>query len=245
MVSRRPYKSDGSASPLVIDHTRLIDLLGRPTGKSKFMCVQFCLSVAQLAVDNNSDVESDKRIRVGGDINSQIVLNIDSVERKKIRINVNGEKNIQEVIQNGVDRESEGEGERERERIGEGEGEGIVLISRPDLANIADVGKKREGGGGEIAGGEEVDDGVEDDLNSVMTPSVLLEAAKVAALKGLNDRSGVASVGNAMILFINCFDTGGADRAPASMRKYANQFLIDGQYFTWFVDARRWAGKNI
>ena len=236
MVSRRPYKSDGSASPLVIDHTRLIDLLGRPTGKSKFMCVQFCLSVAQLAVDNNSDVESDKRIRVGGDINSQIVLNIDSVERKKIRINANGEKNIQEVIQNGVDRES-GEGE--------GEGEGIVLIPRPDLANIADVGKKREGGGGEIAGGEEVDDGVEDDLNSVMTPSVLLEAAKVAALKGLNDRSGVASVGNAMILFINCFDTGGADRAPASMRKYANQFLIDGQYFTWFVDARRWAGKNM
>ena len=200
------------------------------------MCVQFCLSVAQLAVDNNSDVESDKRIRVGGDINSQIVLNIDSVERKKIRINANGEKNIQEVIQNGVDRES-GEGE--------GEGEGIVLIPRPDLANIADVGKKREGGGGEIAGGEEVDDGVEDDLNSVMTPSVLLEAAKVAALKGLNDRSGVASVGNAMILFINCFDTGGADRAPASMRKYANQFLIDGQYFTWFVDARRWAGKNM
>ena len=236
MVSRRPYKSDGSASPLVIDHTRLIDLLGRPTGKSKFMCVQFCLSVAQLAVDNNSDVESDKRIRVGGDINSQIVLNIDSVERKKIRINANGEKNIQEVIQNGVDRES-GEGE--------GEGEGIVLIPRPDLANIADVGKKREGGGGEIAGGEEVDDGVEDDLNSVMTPSVLLEAAKVAALKGLNDRSGVASVGNAMILFINCFDIGGADRAPASMRKYANQFLIDGQYFTWFVDARRWAGKNM
>ena len=236
MVSRRPYKSDGSASPLVIDHTRLIDLLGRPTGKSKFMCVQFCLSVAQLAVDNDSDVESDKRIRVGGDINSQIVLNIDSVERKKIRINANGEKNIQEVIQNGVDRES-GEGE--------GEGEGIVLIPRPDLANIADVGKKREGGGGEIAGGEEVDDGVEDDLNSVMTPSVLLEAAKVAALKGLNDRSGVASVGNAMILFINCFDIGGADRAPASMRKYANQFLIDGQYFTWFVDARRWAGKNM
>ena len=221
------------------------------------MCVQFCLSVAQLAVDNNSDVESDKRIRVGGDINSQIVLNIDSVERKKIRINANGEKNIQEVIQNGVDRESEGEGERERigegegERIGEREGEGereregIVLISRPDLANIADVGKKREGGGGEIEGREEVDDGVEDDLNSVMTPSVLLEAAKVAALKGLNDRSGVASVGNAMILFINCFDTGGADRAPASMRKYANQFLIDGQYFTWFVDARRWAGKNM
>jgi hypothetical protein len=32
-------------------------------------------------------------------------------------------------------------------------------------------------------------------------------------------------------------------RAPASMRKYANQFLIDGQYFTWFVDARRWAGR--
>lgn len=30
-------------------------------------------------------------------------------------------------------------------------------------------------------------------------------------------------------------------RAPASMRKYANQFLVDGQYFTWFVDARRWA----
>jgi hypothetical protein len=25
------------------------------------------------------------------------------------------------------------------------------------------------------------------------------------------------------------------------MRKYANQFLVDGQYFTWFVDARRWA----
>ena len=116
------------------------------------MCVQFCLSVAQLAVDNNSDVESDKRIRVGGDINSQIVLNIDSVERKKIRINANGEKNIQEVIQNGVDRES-GEGEREGE--GEGEGEGIVLIPRPDLANIADVGKKREGGGGEIEGREE------------------------------------------------------------------------------------------
>ena len=30
-------------------------------------------------------------------------------------------------------------------------------------------------------------------------------------------------------------------RAPASMRKYCNQFLVDGQYFTWFVDARRWA----
>ena len=41
---------------------------------------------------------------------------------------------------------------------------------------------------------------------------------------------GVYEFDNAIALFINCFEEGGADRAPASMRKYANQFLLGGDH---------------
>jgi hypothetical protein len=67
-----------------------------------------------------------------------------------------------------------------------------------------------------------------------------LASAKAVALRSANDRSGVATLGDALALFINCFDAGGADTAGASARKYANQFLLDGRYFTWFIDAKRW-----
>ena len=210
MVSRRPYKSDGSGSPLVIDYNKLSDLLGKPTGKSKFMCVQFCLSVAELAGDR--------------DLNNQIDLDISSDEDRSEGADVNS-----------------GEGG--------GDGDGKVEKINKSIQNDSNSESDEDRGVGDgkygVEGDEEEGEGGEEDtnINDLMTPLLLLEAAKVAALKGLNDRSGVASVGNAMILFINCFDIGGADRAPASMRKYANQFLIDGQYFTWFVDARRWAGK--
>ena len=210
MVSRRPYKSDGSGSPLVIDYTKLSDLLGKPTGKSKFMCVQFCLSVAELAGDR--------------DLNNQIDLDISSDEDRSEDADVNSG-------------EAGGDGDGKGEKINKS----IQNDSNSESDEDRGVGDGKYG----VEGDEEEGEGGEEDtnINDLMTPLLLLEAAKVAALKGLNDRSGVASVGNAMILFINCFDIGGADRAPASMRKYANQFLIDGQYFTWFVDARRWAGK--
>ena len=209
MVSRRPYKSDGSGSPLVIDYNKLSDLLGKPTGKSKFMCVQFCLSVAELAGDR--------------DLNNQIDLDISS----------DGDRSEDTDVNLG---EGGGDGDGKEEKINKS----IQNDSNSESDDDSGIGDGKYGvkGEGEGGGGEE-----DSNTNASVTPLLLLEAAKVAALKGLNDRSGVASVGNAMILFINCFDIGGADRAPASMRKYANQFLIDGQYFTWFVDARRWAGK--
>ena len=213
MVSRRPYKSDVSGSPLVIDYNKLSDLLGKPTGKSKFMCVQFCLSVAELAGDRDSIVQ---------DFNNQIDLDISSDGVRSEDIDLGG-------------------GGREEDREGEGVGEEINESIQNDSNSESDEDRTRVSDKNVVGGVEEED--ADADTNALLTPLLLLEAAKVAALKGLNDRSGVASVGNAMILFINCFDIGGADRAPASMRKYANQFLIDGQYFTWFVDARRWAGN--
>lgn len=61
-----------------------------------------------------------------------------------------------------------------------------------------------------------------------MEESILFNRTKVEILRRLNDRSGVYEFDNVIALFINCFEESGADRAPASMRKYANQFLLGG-----------------
>ena len=121
------------------------------------MCVQFCLSVAELhgvdssvpIVDGNvvaeNSVDNAAAATIGPQ-NSSLEISDDS--------NQTSRANVVEDSGSGVDSDEDSQGTVEGEKKGEVEVEGVVSVAYD-------------------------------------SPSILLEEAKVAALKGLNDRSGI------------------------------------------------------
>ena len=122
------------------------------------MCVQFCLSVAELhgvdssvsIVDGNVVAENsvDNAAATIGPQNSSLEISDDS--------NQTSRANVGEDSESGVDSDEDSQGTVEGEKKGEVEVEGVVSAAYD-------------------------------------SPSILLEEAKVAALKGLNDRSGITT----------------------------------------------------
>lgn len=173
-------RSEG-ASPgpaLIINHEKLSPLLGRPTGKSKFMCVQFCLSVAEISssaeaatgVVDNMDAAMDIDMNADGDVEGDGDVAAD--------MGVDSTFVVPTVFQEELKALSIGRtaGSIEEEE-GNADGEG-----KNDTDSDSDGDDDGDG------------DGDSDDTLSPSSSSnsALLEEAKVAALKGLNDRSGTA-----------------------------------------------------
>jgi hypothetical protein len=166
-------RSEGSSPgpALIINHEKLSPLLGRPTGKSKFMCVQFCLSVAEISssaeaaggegamdtpmeIDANTEGDGDLITDMSSD-STFVVPTVFQEELKAL----------------SVDRTAENNSEEEGGRKGEGNSE---TFSSSDTDTDSDS-----------------DDALSPPSSS---QSALLEEAKVAALKGLNDRSGTGTL---------------------------------------------------
>jgi hypothetical protein len=164
-------RSEGSSPgpALIINHEKLSPLLGRPTGKSKFMCVQFCLSVAEISssaeaagaedtmdtamdVDMNTEGDGEMTTDMGSD-STFVVPTVFQEELKAL----------------SVDRTAESNSEEEEGNNSEGN-------SGSDSSSDTDT---------------DSDDALSPPSSSQSAP---LEEAKVAALKGLNDRSGTSAV---------------------------------------------------
>jgi hypothetical protein len=192
-------RSEG-ASPgpaLIINHEKLSPLLGRPTGKSKFMCVQFCLSVAEISssaeaatgVEDNIDAAMDIDMNADGDGDG------DGDGDVAADMGVDSTFVVPTVFQEELKALSIGRtaGSIEEEE-GNADGEG-----NNDTDSDSDNDDDNDGDG----------DGDSDDTLSPSSSSnsALLEEAKVAALKGLNDRSGTtlspSSVTVLMLVLLN------------------------------------------
>lgn len=156
--TRTPIPLEGfPPSPLLaINHESLRPLLGRPTGKSKFMCVQFCLSVAELARGSEKKNEAGEELNVGDrvcmDKETSLISMSDMAE------SIDAIDGASEEVKGDVDIEEEEDIGNEMEKVKENENGDVIEVSLPpsEAENIA----------------------------------FLLEGAKAAALKGLNDRSG-------------------------------------------------------
>ena len=128
-------------------------MLGRPTGKSKFMCVQFCLSVAELARGSEKKNEAGEELNVGDRVCMDKGTSLISMSDMSESI-----EGASEEVKGDVDTEEKKDIGNEIEKVEENENGDVIEVSLPpsETENIA----------------------------------FLLEGAKAAALKGLNDRSG-------------------------------------------------------
>ena len=144
------------------------------------MCVQFCLSVAELyGVDSVPEIQ-DSSSSEGQSIENGVDNAAASNGLQNPIVEIAEDSNQFSQVNVNDDSGSEADSDENSEGKVGGEGEGKVEDNEGKDGVGEGQGEKGEEGEGIV--------GVYD------SPSILLEEAKVAALKGLNDRSGITTI---------------------------------------------------